>query len=111
MSGKLTGMRLGEGLDQGLTDWAGLEALTDDEIAEVIRNDPDAFELDPAWLEDAQFVRVSRPKRRLTVRLDSYLVDWFKAERAQIDALRGRSPFAGLRLVIFRYALCRQNVV
>jgi hypothetical protein len=47
MSDKLTRMRSGEGLDQGLTDWARLDALTDEEIAAAIRDDPDTFETDP----------------------------------------------------------------
>ena len=80
ISDKLTKMRLGEGLEQSLTDWARLEALTEDEIAEAIRNDPDTFELEPGWLEHAELVRASRPKQRLTVRLDADLVDWFKAQ-------------------------------
>jgi hypothetical protein len=44
MSDKLTRTRLGEGLDHSQTDWARLDALTDDEIAAAIRNDPDTFE-------------------------------------------------------------------
>jgi uncharacterized protein (DUF4415 family) len=51
--------------------------LTDDEIAAVIRDDPDAFE--PGGLERAQVVRAARPQQRLTLRLDADLIDWFKA--------------------------------
>jgi uncharacterized protein (DUF4415 family) len=79
MSGKLTRMRLGEGLDQDLTDWARLDALTDEQIAEAIRNDPDTFEPDAEWFERALILRPSRPKQRLTVRFDADLVEWFKA--------------------------------
>ena len=79
MSGKLTRMRLGEGLDQDLTDWARIDALTDEQIAEAIRNDPDTFEPDAEWFERAMILRASRPKQRLTVRFDADLVAWFKA--------------------------------
>jgi hypothetical protein len=51
MSDKLTRMRSGAGLDQSLTDWDRLDALTDDEIAAAIRHDPDAFEPEPGYLE------------------------------------------------------------
>jgi hypothetical protein len=61
MSDKLTRMRLGEGLDESLTDWARLDALTHEEIAVAIRDDPDTFEPDPGSLDDAFAVRASRP--------------------------------------------------
>jgi uncharacterized protein (DUF4415 family) len=80
MSDKLTRTRLGEGLDQSLTDWARLDALTDEEIAAGIQNDPDSFEPEPGSLDHAQLVRASRPKQRLTLRLDADLIAWFKAQ-------------------------------
>jgi uncharacterized protein (DUF4415 family) len=52
----------------------------DDEIAAAIRDDPDAFEPEPGGLEHAQVVRAARLKQRLTLRLDTDLVDWFKAQ-------------------------------
>ena len=82
MSEKLTRMRLGEGLDQSLTDWARIDALTDEEIAEAIRNDPDTFEPEPEWFEHALVLRARRPKQRLTVRFDADLVEWFKSQGA-----------------------------
>ncbi len=91
MSDKLTRMRLGEGLDQSLTDWARLDTLTDDEIAAAIRDDPDTFEPEPGSLDHAQLVRASRPKQRLTVRLDADLIEWFKSQgpsyQARINAV------------------------
>jgi uncharacterized protein (DUF4415 family) len=109
MSDKLTRMRLGERFEESLTDWARLDALTDEEIAAAIRDDPDAFEPEPGSLEHALVVRASRPRQRLTLRLDADLVEWFKAqgagyqarinavlrayvERAQTDALSYRPP-------------------
>ena len=86
MSDKLTRMRLGEGLDQSLTDWARLDALSDEAIAEAIRDDPDAFEPEPGSLEHALVVRAGRPRKRLTLRLDADLVDWFKAQGSSYQA-------------------------
>jgi uncharacterized protein (DUF4415 family) len=92
---------------------AWLDALTDEEIAAAIGNDPDTFEPEPGRLDHAVVVRAGRPKQRLTLRLDADLVAWFKAqgpdyqarinailcayvERAQTDALSHPSAFAGL---------------
>ena len=104
MSGKLTRERSGAGLDQSLTDWARLDALTDEEIAAAIRSDPDTFEPEPGRLDHALPVRASRPQERLTIRLDADLVDWFKAQgpswQARMDAVlrayveRARKPTA-----------------
>ena len=44
MKRKLTRMRLGEGLEQSKTDWARVDSLTDEQIAEAIANDPDTFD-------------------------------------------------------------------
>lgn len=82
MSAKLTRMRLGEGLDRDLTDWARVDALTDEQIAEAIRDDPDALEPDAEWFKRALILRASRPKERLTVRFDADLVAWFKDQGA-----------------------------
>ena len=86
MTDKLTRMRAGEGPEQSLTDWAWLDALTEEEIAEAIRNDPDSFEPEPGQLRHALVGRVRRPKQRLTLRLDADLVDWFKAQGAGYQA-------------------------
>ncbi len=97
-------MRSGEGLDQSLTDWARLDALTDEKIGAAIRDDPDTFEPEPGQLDDAVLVRASRPKQRLTVHLDADLVAWFKAQgpsyqarmnavlRAYVDRMRKATP-------------------
>ena len=44
MNRTLTKMRLGEGLEQSKTYWARVDSLTDEQIAEVIANDPDTFD-------------------------------------------------------------------
>ena len=48
MGGKLTRVRLGEGLERSRTDWARVDALTDEAIAAAVRRDPDAVEARPA---------------------------------------------------------------
>lgn len=58
------------------------DALTEAQIAEAIRDDPDALEPEPEWFERALVLRASRPKERLTVRFDADLVAWFRAQGA-----------------------------
>lgn len=73
-------MRLGEGLDQDRTDWKRLKALTDEEVARAIEEDPDTFELQPEWLEHAVIVIPARPKERITARFDKDVIAWFKEQ-------------------------------
>ena len=80
MRKRLTRVRLGEGLDQSRTDWKRVHALTDEDIAAAIRDDPDTFEIEPEWFEHALMLRPARPKERITVRLDADMLDWFRTQ-------------------------------
>ncbi len=80
MKRKLTRMRLGEGLEQSKTDWARVDSLTDEQIAEAIANDPDTFDPGAEWLRKASVPRPALPKERLTVRFDADMVNWFKRQ-------------------------------
>jgi uncharacterized protein (DUF4415 family) len=63
---------------RGKTDWAAVEALTDQEIAEAVRNDPDAVPLDFDW-SDA--VLVLPPKKKaISIRVDEDVLDFFKQQ-------------------------------
>ena len=44
---------------RGKTDWAAVDALSDDEIAAAVRSDPDAVPLDFDW---SKAVLVTPPK-------------------------------------------------
>jgi uncharacterized protein (DUF4415 family) len=58
------------------TDWARVDALTDEEIAEAVRGDPDAVPLDFDWSEA---VLVVPPKKKaISIRLDEDVLDFFK---------------------------------
>jgi uncharacterized protein (DUF4415 family) len=65
---------------RGKTDWAAVDALTDEEIEEVIRKDPDAVPLDFNWSE-AVLVIPSK-KKAISIRLDEDVLDFFKQEGA-----------------------------
>ena len=53
-------VRPGEPLPRGETDWSGLDAMSDEEVLEAARSDPDAQPLSPEEL--AKMRRVSRVK-------------------------------------------------
>jgi uncharacterized protein (DUF4415 family) len=65
---------------RGKTDWAAVDALTDEEIEEAVRNDPDAVPLDVDW---SKAVLVIPPKKKaISIRLDEDVLDYFKKEGA-----------------------------
>jgi uncharacterized protein (DUF4415 family) len=63
---------------RGRTDWAAVDALTDKEIEEAVRNDPDAVPLDVDW---SKAVLVIPPKKKaISIRVDEDVLDYFKKE-------------------------------
>ena len=65
---------------KGKTNWAAIDALTDKEIVEAIRNDPDAVPLDVDW---SKAVLVIPPKKKaISIRVDDDVLDYFKKEGA-----------------------------
>jgi uncharacterized protein (DUF4415 family) len=65
---------------RGKTDWAALAALTDEEIEEAVRNDPDAVPLDFNW-SDAVLV-IPPKKKAISIRVDEDVLGFFKTEGA-----------------------------
>jgi uncharacterized protein (DUF4415 family) len=61
------------------TDWAAFDALTDEQIEESIKNDPD-------WSDDwnwSDAVLVIPPKKKaISIRVDEDVLDYFKKEGA-----------------------------
>jgi uncharacterized protein (DUF4415 family) len=65
---------------KGKTDWARVDALTDKEIVDAVRNDPDAVPLDVDWSEA---VLVIPPKKQaISIRVDEDVLDYFRKEGA-----------------------------
>ncbi|MPZ57481.1 MAG: hypothetical protein GEU91_13465 [Rhizobiales bacterium] len=65
---------------KGKTDWARVDAMTDEEIVEAVRNDPDAVPLDVDWSEA---VLVIPPKKQaISIRVDEDVLHFFKGEGA-----------------------------
>ena len=65
---------------RGKTDWAALDALTDEQIEGAVRNDPDAVPLDFDW-SDAVLV-IPPKKKAISIRVDEDVLDYFKTEGA-----------------------------
>src|SRR5437870_3990386 len=64
---------------RGKTDWAAVDALTDEEIEAAVRDDPDAVPLDFDWSE-AVLVMPPKKKTAISIRVDSDVLDFFKQE-------------------------------
>ncbi len=72
---------------RGKTDWARVDALSDREIEEAVKNDPDAAPiLDEQWFKKAALVMPER-KVPISLRIDRDVVDWFKANGARYQSL------------------------
>lgn len=67
---------LEEGKDR--TDWERLREMTDDEIEEAARSDPDTVLLDKDWFQTAQFVVPSGEKEQISIRLDKEILSFFR---------------------------------
>ena len=65
---------------KGKTDWARVDALTDEDIARAVANDPDAAPIDIDW-SDAVLV-IPTKKKAISIRVDEDVLDYFKQQGA-----------------------------
>jgi uncharacterized protein (DUF4415 family) len=64
---------------RGKTDWARVDAMSDREIENAAKADPDAAPiLDKNWFKQATVVLPER-KVPISLRMDREVVEWFKA--------------------------------
>lgn len=61
------------------TDWARVDAMTEEELEAAIASDPDWKDVPRDWWKDAVPVSPG-PKRLLSLRLDPDVVEWFRAQ-------------------------------
>lgn len=59
------------------TDWSKFDALTDEDIAKAVAEDPDAAPLDIDW--STAKVYFPRPKHAMSLRIDPDVLAFFKA--------------------------------
>jgi uncharacterized protein (DUF4415 family) len=70
--------RSGAPAKRNKTDWTVFDAISDDDIAASIRDDPDvAPELDEEWFRTATLV-MPRRKEQISIRLDSDILEHFR---------------------------------
>ena len=62
---------------KGKTDWARVDALTDEDITKAIANDPDWAGLEDIDWSDAVLVMPAR-KKAISIRVDEDVLDFFK---------------------------------
>ncbi|WP_051512783.1 BrnA antitoxin family protein [Skermanella stibiiresistens] len=61
------------------SDWKRVHALTDEEIAQAVADDPDAAPImDAAWFAEA--AKRLPAKKQLTLRLDEDVIEFFKGQ-------------------------------
>jgi uncharacterized protein (DUF4415 family) len=63
---------------KGKTDWAAVDALTDEEITQAAANDPDAVPIDVDW-SDAVLV-IPPKKQAISIRVDEDVLNFFKKQ-------------------------------
>ncbi len=69
-----------EQLGCGDSDWAHVDALTDEDIERAIAGDPDsAPPLDADWFRKAELV-IPAAKTATSIRVDSDVMGWFKTQ-------------------------------
>lgn len=67
-------------LQRGRTDWARVDALTDEDIERAIAEDPDtAPPLDADWFRNAELV-IPAAKVATSIRVDGDVMDWFRTQ-------------------------------
>lgn len=64
---------------KGKTDWARVDALTDEDITKAIADDPDWAGLEDIDWSDAVLVMPAR-KKAISIRVDEDVLDFFKQE-------------------------------
>jgi len=64
---------------KGKTDWARVDALTDDDISKAVANDPDWAEFKDIDWSDAVLVMPAK-KKAISIRVDEDVLDFFKKD-------------------------------
>jgi len=63
---------------KGKTDWARVDAMTDEDIARAVAGDPDAVPIGIDW-SDAVLV-IPPKKKAISIRVDEDVLDYFKRQ-------------------------------
>ena len=83
------------------TDWARVDAMSEDELERAIAADPDQADLVGPIDWSRVRVGIPRPKTEVHIRLDADVVDWFKAQ--------GRGYQTRINAVLRAYVAARRG--
>ena len=72
-------------LRKGKTDWKRVEAMTDEEINEAARSDPDAQPTDADFWKNARVV-LPEKKVSISLRVDREVLVWFRNQGARYQS-------------------------
>jgi uncharacterized protein (DUF4415 family) len=62
------------------TDWERLEKMSDEDVEEAVAEDEDQELLPAEWFQAATLVDPAADKKRITIRLDQDVIDFFKGQ-------------------------------
>ena len=62
------------------TDWERLEKMSDEDIEEAVAEDEDQELLPAEWFQAATLIGPAAGKKRITIRLDEDVIDFFKGQ-------------------------------
>ena len=63
----------------GQTDWRQVDALSEEEIEESARSDPDAQPTEAEFWKNST-LRMPESKQLITLRIDREVIDWYKRQ-------------------------------
>ena len=86
---------------QSLTDWDYLDSVTDEEIEEAVRSDPDAMLLDDDFWKNAKLV-MPKSKKAISFRVDQEVLDWFKQQ--------GRGYQTRMNAVLYAFVKAQERI-
>ncbi len=77
---RISTVRLGDPIREDLTDWARVDAMTDEEIERNAASDPDSFPVGSFdWTEAQLVIPIPNPKQSIHLRIDPDVLAWFKS--------------------------------
>ncbi len=62
------------------TDWDKVDSKSEQELIQDALSDPDNPPIDEDFLNKARQVQPPKPKKQVTLRLDSDVLEWFKKQ-------------------------------
>lgn len=98
--GRITNVQLGEDWGPGRTDWARVDAMTEEDIAQAIASDPDTFTIDDCDMSTLEVIMPAK-KESIHLRIDPDVLAYFRGT--------GRGYLTRMNGVLRAYANAHQR--